>query len=447
MGITSFTFVLYILLFASIFYFQNKTLRKATLLIASILFYLSFSTIGFLYLVFISVFTYYISKNINKSSFILGLLVLVLGLIVLKVNFFYLNDEFISFIGVSFFSFKAIGYLIDVYNNKIKVVDSFFDYFIYISFFPTITAGPIQKAQDFMVDLDNIGKDIPYEDLKTGFLLLCLGIFEKVVIVERISILIDYIMETQASLDIMILLLILFSYKIYLDFDSYSNIAIGCSKMFGFNVKANFKSPYLSKNLRQFWRRWHISLSTFFKDYVYIPLGGNKKGKMIQYINVLIVSILSGLWHGINLGCFIWGLLHGLGQIVFDKADSFFKDSLIKTIISTVLTFSFVSFVWLFFLGNSFEYFNYFIDSVKLGFSSGLNIPNINFPDIKATLILLVIMIVLDYFRYKYNVLEYFNKLNIVIRWIFYIALIFTFLLLGTYGSTYNASDFIYWQF
>ena len=168
---------------------------------------------------------------------------------------------------------------------------------------------------------------------------------------------------------------------------------------------------------------------------------------MIQYINVLIVSILSGLWHGINLGCFIWGLLHGLGQIVFDKADSFFKDSLIKTIISTVLTFSFVSFVWLFFLGNSFEYFNYFIDSVKLGFSSGLNIPNINFPDIKATLILLVIMIVLDYFRYKYNVLEYFNKLNIVIRWIFYIALIFTFLLLGTYGSTYNASDFIYWQF
>ena len=238
-----------------------------------------------------------------------------------------------------------------------------------------------------------------------------------------------------------------------MDFDGYSNIAIGISKLLGFEIDRNFKTPYLATSIMEFWDRWHISLSSWLKDYIYIPLGGNRKGTLRKYINIMIVFIISGLWHGSTLVFLIWGIGHGIVNIVENVIKNIFKDvnwpkaiSIIGKFCGIIFNFMLVSFLWIFFrsanlneainiIQNIFNFNGLTIDIATIG---------ITIKELYWIMIIIIIIIISDILRNHTNMIEWLANRNFIIRWGFYIILIFITLIFGIYGPGYNASDFIY---
>lgn len=211
-------------------------------------------------------------------------------------------------VGISFYTFQALSYIIDVKRKKIAVEKDFLKLALYISFFPQLVAGPIVKAIDFLPQL-NENRKISLKSIEYGLQLMVFGLFKKIVLADHISIFVDDVFYAPSAYNWTTLILAMFSYslQIYFDFSGYSDIAIGCAKCFGYDFLPNFNLPYISKNVTEFWRRWHISLSTWLKEYLYIPLGGNRKGKRRQYINLFLTMLLGGLWHGANWTFVFWG--------------------------------------------------------------------------------------------------------------------------------------------
>ena len=430
MSITSIKFIVFVLFNVGVYHLCNDIFKKILLIIIGIVFYTSFNLYGTIYLIFVSLWCYFISKKITKNKMIF------LNILILSTLVFFKTSTYLEIIGISFISFKIMSYVVDKYNGKIKN-ENFIDYFCYVSFFPVITAGPIIRYNDFVYKTD-----ISYSDIKSGFILFMMGLFEKMVIVLRINEIVSNIYSVkELSSSYYFLAVILYSFQIYFDFDAYSNMAIGISKMFGYDLKPNFNTPYLARNFSDFYRRWHISLSSWFKDYVYIPLGGNRKGKINKYANILIVSLLSGLWHGFSFSCLIWGLLHGVFQIINDKIR-------VNNFVGVIITFLLVTFSWIFFR-NGIDVALFVLKKLfEFNFTKiDTNILNINPMDFNITVIFLFGMIILDFFRNKYNVLMWLNKRNIFVRWFIYILLVFCFMIFGKYGINYSASDFIYQTF
>ncbi len=424
MNLSSFKFIGFVLIFLFLYLIVSDKYKKYILIIAGISFYLTFNIYGVIYLLLVSIPTYYICKDLNKTKMIFLIFLILSSLIFFKSNNLY------SIVGISFISFKLISYIVDIYNKKISSV-GFLDFLVYISFFPVISAGPIVRYNDFKFE-----KEISYASIKSGFFLFLLGIFVKLVVVHRISEITNIIYkDANLSSTYYLLAVFLYSFEIYFDFDAYSNMAIGISRMFGYELKDNFKTPYFSKNMSEFYRRWHISLSFWFKDYVYIPIGGYNH----RYFNIMVVSVLSGLWHGFSITCLIWGVYHGLIQIINHRLK--YK--------STIITFLLVSLGWIFFKSSSISeaglIFNKIFSFNYTSFS--VSLLNINILDFNVTITLLLGMIVLDYFRYRFEVLKWFNARGFIFRWFVYISLIFLFLLFGRYGIDYQASDFIYQSF
>ncbi len=430
MSITSIRFIVFALGILTVYLFSDKLFRKYLLILAGILFYASFNYYGVIYLGVVFVISYWAGKHLTKNRLYTMIFLTLSGLVFFKLN------SMVEIIGISFISFKVISYLTDVYNHKIAET-SFTDYLVYLSFFPVLTAGPIVRFNDFKVQ-----DEIDYSLIKEGFVLFMLGIFEKLVVVLRIEEIINQIYLTDnLSSSYYLLAVVLYSLQIYFDFDAYSNMAIGLSRMFGYKLKPNFKTPYFAENLSEFWKRWHISLSSWFKDYVYIPLGGNKKGKLRQYLNILIVSVLSGLWHGLNPSCLLWGIIHGVYQIINHQAA-------FKGFLGRLTTFILVTFSWIFFRNNLNEALRIINEVLKFNFQRiDSALLGINNADFNVTMVLVSGMVILDYFRYRFDVLKWFNNRNMLFRWSVYLLLIFCFLLFGKYGIDYQASDFIYQTF
>ncbi len=215
-------------------------------------------------------------------------------------------------IGLSFHTFQAMSYTIEVYRRNQKPEKDFIIYSLYVMFYPQLVAGPIERPQNLLPQFHTNIK-YNFENLKAGLMMMAWGLFKKVVIADRLSVMVDYCYDNPTSFSGLTLLVatIFFAFQIYCDFSGYSDIAIGAARTMGFKLMTNFDAPYLSKSISEFWRRWHISLSTWFKDYLYIPLGGNRVGEMRLYINYLIVFTVSGLWHGAAWTFIIWGFLHG----------------------------------------------------------------------------------------------------------------------------------------
>ena len=281
--------------------------------------------------------------------------------------------------------------------------------------------------------------------------------FEKIIIASKFAIIANEIIDNINNYaGIYVLLGILaYSFQIYTDFDAYSNIAIGLAKMLGINICRNFNVPYLSRNLSEFWRRWHISLSSWFRDYVYIPLGGNRKH---QYLNILIVFILSGIWHGNTLNFVLWGSLHGLGQIINRIYHNYIskklniRNRLIKIItnsVSIAITFSVVCLLWVFFRCNDFnQSMLVFHNLINFnGYTIDHNLMGLNNYQWYSTLLLLIIIIVSDIFRYFTKGIESFNRLPFYIRWFVYFSVIVLTILLYQYSGEYDISSFIYSNF
>lgn len=296
--------------------------------------------------------------------------------------------EIILPVGLSFYIFKVISYNIDVYSRKISPASSILDFFIYVSFFPYLLAGPIVRAKDFLIQLKNGGAK-KIENLYGNFTLIFLGLFKKLVISSYLANNItDNVFTVPENYSSSIILLAVYAYSlvIYFDFSGYTDLAIGFAGLMGFRSPVNFNSPYLSLNIQDFWRRWHITLSNWVRDYIYIPLGGNRKGLTRKYFNLMTAMILIGLWHGAAVHFIVWGFLHGMALVVFhfyqDKKKLIFSQKIglktfrkIKENISKFLwwfaTFNFISFTWIFFRSETTENAFKFI---RLLFTSQKNI-------------------------------------------------------------------------
>ena len=214
-------------------------------------------------------------------------------------------------VGISFYTFQTMSYSLDVYFKKIKPTKDFISFASFVSFFPQLVAGPIERASRLLPQILNSRK-FNYKQSSSGLRLILWGMFKKVVIADSLAVRVDSIFDNYYSLDggILLLGLIYFSFQIYCDFSGYSDMAIGTAKLFGIELMSNFKFPYFSRNIGEFWRRWHISLSTWFRDYLYIPLGGSKKGRLASLRNIFIIFVVSGFWHGANWTFIFWGIFH-----------------------------------------------------------------------------------------------------------------------------------------
>ena len=340
-------------------------------------------------------------------------------------------------IGLSFHTFQAMSYTIEVYRGNKKAEKHFGIYSLYVMFFPQLVAGPIERPQNLLHQFYE-KHNFNFEKFKAGIHLILWGFFKKVVIADRLAIFVNEAygnVNTQNSSNLLLAILF-FSFQIYCDFSGYSDIAIGIAKILGFDLMKNFDRPYFSQNITEFWRRWHISLSTWFKDYLYIPLGGNRVTKHRSYLNILIVFIISGIWHGANWTFIFWGFLHGL-YLIFDSIKIVNKIIFPKSI-KIIITFILVSFAWIFFRAENID-IAFTIIKKLFSFESYSNIKSLkmNNNEIYFSLLLIVILIMKEYFI---------NNIIIIDRKIFYIFSAFFIFIIYLFG-VFNEAQFIYFQF
>lgn len=266
--------------------------------------------------------------------------------------------------GISFYTFQIMGYVVDVYRNELKAERNFGFFTLFVTFFPQLVAGPIERAGNLIAQLKDLRNKIDADTVAKGFSMICLGFFKKLVIADRLSMYVDKVYIYPEGFEgIQVLLATLFfSIQIYCDFSGYTDIAIGCALLIGVRLMENFKTPYLSASVSEFWSRWHISLSSWFRDYLYIPLGGNRVVKWRWYYNLYVTFIISGFWHGANWTFLVWGGLHGtylvLGLILrrWGFLRSWFDNTAAwNRWFQLFLTFVLVCFAWIFFRSNSIE--------------------------------------------------------------------------------------------
>lgn len=348
---------------------KNALYKELFLLAASYFFYGYWDWRFCFLLLFVTVASYITALFANKKlALAVGVVVPLVVLGFFKYFNFFL-DSFESLInkdigtlaiilpvGISFYTFQALSYVIDVKRGKIPAEKSFIRLALYISFFPQLVAGPIVKASEFLPQLRQ-DRRITLKNVEIGIQLMLFGLAKKIVIADHLSVFVDDVFNTPAAYSWISIILAVISYsiQIYFDFSGYSDIAIGCAKCFGYDFCPNFNMPYISENVTVFWRRWHISLSTWLREYLYIPLGGNRKGKARQCINLFITMLLGGLWHGASWTFVFWGALHG-GALCIDKfIPKKKKRKTIFRVLSAFGTFLFVSFTWIFFRSDSFS--------------------------------------------------------------------------------------------
>ena len=281
-------------------------------------------------------------------------------------------------VGISFFTFQSLSYSIDVYRGNLKPVDTILDYAFYLSFFPQLVAGPIVRAADFIPQIHQPTR-VTRGMLGHGLFLIVTGLFKKAVISNYISLnFVDRVFDAPALYTGLENLAAVYGYalQIYCDFSGYSDMAIGIALLLGFHFNLNFDSPYRSANITEFWRRWHISLSSWLRDYLYISLGGNRKGKFRTYLNLLITMVLGGLWHGAALRFVLWGTLHGLA-LAAHKGWMEWRGQSVKTAfwqraVGVLLTFHFVCFCWIFFRASDMETAGAMLTQIFQSFNAGI---------------------------------------------------------------------------
>lgn len=378
--------------------------------------------------------------------------------------------DFLLPVGISFYTFQALGYIIDVYRGKTKAEHNILKYALFVSFFPQLVAGPIERSDNLLRQINESQTVRPkeyYNRITNGLIYMLYGFFLKMVIADRVAIMVDTVWNDWHMYGGVELLVaaIGFALQIYCDFSSYSTIAIGAAQVMGFTLMENFEAPYFSASIKEFWRRWHISLSTWFRDYLYIPLGGNRCSKIRKFFNLMITFLVSGLWHGANWTFVVWGGLHGIYQIIGEitkplKEKIYPKigirlDSTFYKLGCIITTFILTDFAWIFFRANSIEDALGYIHNIfymwnpwaiwdKTLYSIGLSNYEWN-----ILLISVIVLFLTDLLRYRkgMRIDTFLNEQGAVgkgIAIIFMAVMIFIF---GIYGVGYDASQFIYFQF
>lgn len=476
----SFSFVTFLILVFLTYYILPHKFRWILLLIASYIFYAAWNPAFIVLIIFSTVVNYFIAikiynlndcdknKDINKKRLLILSLILNFGLLFIFKYLTFVNRTFIYIfeklhisynipdfdillpIGISFFTFQAVGYIVDVYRKRYVPEFNFFKFALFISFFPQLIAGPIERASNLLPQL-SANKKFSIDNFTTGIKFMIYGFFKKVVIADRIGILVNTVYNAPLNYEgnglAFIIATILFSFQIYCDFSGYSDIARGSAKILGIDLMQNFKAPFFSRSSKEFWTRWHISLSSWFKDYLYIPLGGSKVPKVRMYFNVFITFLVSGLWHGADWTFVIWGALNGILQIVsgiFIKAKSNF---FIVKFVQIVSTFLLISATRIFFRANSIDDALYISSHLFDGLSTLtinsffdlINNLGLSLFEICISIALIILLLIIDY--YINFVKRQLPNIFIFLGYLFLAILIFCL------GVFYNAGQFIYLQF
>lgn len=361
-------------------------------------------------------------------------------------------------VGISFYTFQALSYTIDVYRGNVKAEHSIIKYALFVSFFPQLVAGPIERSTNLLEQIRKIENEtrFDFENLRSGLLLMFWGLFQKLVIADRAAILVDTVYNNYANYGLVSIALatVVFAFQIYCDFDGYTNVARGASKVLGINLMKNFRQPYLAINIQDFWKRWHISLTTWFTDYLYIPLGGNRKGLKRQLINVFIIFTVSGLWHGASWSYVVWGVLHAFYQCIGILKRKFIKSpdrqlSFSERFEKVFITFALTCFAWIFFraknLSHGIAIIRQMFSQTGLG---SLTILGLDSANMILLIIGLIILLVVDLVHeYNISILDFVYKQRLWFRWALYLGIIWSIIMFGIYGIDYTSSQFIYFQF
>lgn len=372
-------------------------------------------------------------------------------------------------VGISFYTFQALGYMIDVYRGDIEAEKNPLRYALFVSFFPQLVAGPIERSDNLLRQLREVPekKITEWEQVINGLILMLYGLFMKMVIADRIAIMVDKVFNytfMYGTLELVVAA-IGFAIQIYCDFGSYSIIAVGAAKVMGFTLMENFNTPYFACSIKEFWRRWHISLSTWFRDYLYIPLGGNRRGKARKYVNLMITFLVSGLWHGASWNYVVWGGIHGLYQVVGDVLMP------VRTRVKEVLkvntdcdsykwgqiltTFAMTTFAWIFFRADSLRSAIIYIKRMFtiwnpwVLFDGSLYELGLDRTEMNVLIAALIVLLLVDLVRYKkeMQIDIYLQKQNRLFVWMAAIVMIVVVAVYGKYGLAVEANQFIYFQF
>ncbi len=477
MQLLSIYFLIFFFIFLLGYYFIPAKYRYIAIFIGSISFYTCQLSSFFQLVVFFSVLlivwagTICLARISNKSRlrrlvFYLSLCLGFLPLFVFKYGPFFSsiisNTEFKGLnsyipVGLSFFTLQATGYLIDVYRGDTEVDVNPIRFGAYVAFFPTILSGPIERSNNLLKQLQQTEeKPFQFEDLKSGGTLFLWGAFVKLIVADRLSVLVNTVYgsyQTRSSF-IVLFAVICYSIQIYCDFYSYSLMAIGTGRMLGIRLINNFDTPYFSCSVQEFWRRWHISLSTWFRDYVYIPLGGNRCSKLRKNINLMITFLVSGLWHGANWTFVIWGGIHGIFQIIGGIIPKE-KKNRIDGVCRKIGTFILITFAWIFFradtIGEAFGIIRKIFSQPALWDALNGSLYTLGLDTLEMNILGLGLILVfaIDHmcFRDKCSVDVLLNRRGYLFQCFILISIFIFVLVFGRYGQAFDAQEFIYFQF
>lgn len=482
----SLEFLLFFPVVVLVYFFINFKYRWAWLLVASYYFYMNWNP-TYAILIFTSTVVTYLSgiliaktesSQVKKYwvtlSFVLNLSILFFfkyfnffastianGMETLGIALNVPNFDVLLPVGISFYTFQALSYTVDVYRKQTTPEKHFGYYALFVSFFPQLVAGPIERSYHLLPQFKKNLK-FDYDRVKSGILLMIWGFFKKLVIADRVAVFVNIVYNNPSEhfgYEVVIATLF-FAIQIYCDFSAYSDIAIGSARIMGYDLMQNFRSPYFSKSISEFWHRWHISLSTWFRDYLYIPLGGNRQGKYRVYFNLFIVFFVSGLWHGAAMTFVIWGALHGLYVIVerlyrpyqakiyqlLSWDTSKFSFRVYRVLVTSLL----VCFAWIFFRANSLDDSYILIRNMldvefSTLYSGQLYQLGLDSKEFWIAVYAILVLIISDFILTRRSIPEFISKQTLVFRWSFYFASVFGTLIFGYYGD--EVSSFIYFQF
>lgn len=490
----SFSFLIFFPVVALVFRVVPKKLRYIWLLIASYFFYGCWD-VRYLSLIIISTFITYLSgiyidkvSKINHKKIIVALsFVANLGILFYFKYFEFaieninkilagihmtpveLSYSVVLPVGISFYIFQALSYTVDVYRGDIKHESNLLKYALFVSFFPQLVAGPIERSKNLLGQIKEIEKiDVwDYDRTVSGLIMMWFGLFMKMVIADRLAIFVQFVFDNTASMGTIELVLaaVAFSIQIYCDFGGYSMIAIGAARVMGFALMENFNTPYMATGIKDFWRRWHISLSTWFRDYLYIPLGGSRCSKVRKYFNLMVTFLCSGLWHGASWSFVAWGGIHGCLQVVEDlikplndKIDSVSSNRFAKSVVTVIrilVTFALVTFSWIFFkagtiknavlyIARMFTKFDLDVIRSRRIFEMGLDRI-----EVKVLIVALAVLLFTELLKYVkgMGVADFIMRLNVVVRFVIMILLIVSVFVFGEYGVDFESAQFIYFDF
>ena len=445
------------------FRLQHQKMRMLLLLVASCYFYMSFIPEYLLILGGTIVVDYFAGLQIERSEgksrrwwLVVSLIANIGVLAVFKYYNFFIDAvssgvgllgkplslpllQIALPVGLSFHTFQAMSYTIEVYRGNQKAERSFMAYALYVMFYPQLVAGPIERPQNILAQLKEY-RPYNWDNAKEGLSQMLWGFFKKVVVADRLSMVVDHTynyVDGHSSVALWVSA-VFYSFQIYCDFSGYSDIAIGAAKVMNIDLMTNFRQPYLARNMSEFWSRWHISLSSWFRDYVYIPLGGNRKGNGRRIFNILLVFMLSGLWHGANYTFIVWGVLHGLLVVVSQRKRKD-KGKLVSSLftgIAIIINFVLVTILWIFFRSTSIAMAGRYIWRM-FSFKRGDSYLGIDKAEVLFSVVLISVMMLREYFLTKHFISK--NKS-------FYIYTLLM-VLACYYFGVFIENHFIYFQF